>query len=178
MGYGGISAVLIAAVAALTVLPALLAVLGPRVDALAVRRRRREREHGFWYRLASGVMRRPVVFALPVVAVLLVLGTPFLHVKWGGIDQRMEPKSTESRQVADTLQRDFPGNLDTPIIAAVSLDVPVDTAAGRAALQNYSHAVGAVPGATGAQLVAARGNTAQVDVTYRGEALDTQAKDV
>jgi trehalose monomycolate/heme transporter len=178
MGYGGISAVLVAALAALTVLPALLAVLGPRVDALAVRRRRPEREHGFWYRLASGVMRRPVVFALPVVAVLLLLATPFLHVKWGGIDQRMEPKSAESRQVADTLQREFPGNLDTPIVAAVSLDVPVDSPAGQAALENYSHAAGAVPGATGAQLVAARGDTAHVDVTYRGQALDPQAKDV
>jgi trehalose monomycolate/heme transporter len=178
MGYGGISAVLIAALAALTVLPALLTVLGPRVDALAVRRRRPEREHGFWYRLASGVMRRPVVFALPIVAVLLLLATPFLHVKWGGIDQRMEPKSAESRQVADTLQREFPGNLDTPITAAVSLDVPVDSPAGQAALQNYSHAAGTVTGATGADVVAARGDTAQVNITYRGEALDTQAKDV
>jgi RND superfamily putative drug exporter len=178
MGYGGISAVLIAAVAALTVLPALLAVLGPRVDALAVRRQRPERERGFWYRLASGVMRRPVVFALPMVAVLLALGIPFLHVKWGGIDQRMEPKSAESRQVADTLQREFPGNLNTPIVAAVSLNVPVNSAAAQAALQNYSHAAGTVPGATGAQVVAARGDTAQVDVTYRGEALDTPAKDV
>ena len=178
MGYGGISAVLVAALAALTVLPALLAVLGPRVDALAVRRPRPEREHGFWYRLASGVMRRPVVFALPMVAVLLLLGTPFLHVKWGGIDQRMEPKSAESRQVADTLQREFPGNLDTPLIAAVSLDVPVDSAAGQAAIQNYSYAAATIPGATGAQVVAARGETAQVNVTYRGEALDTQAKNV
>jgi trehalose monomycolate/heme transporter len=178
MGYGGISAVLIAALAALTVLPALLAVLGSRVDALAVRRRRPERERGFWYRLASGVMRRPVVFALPIVAVLLLLATPFLHVKWGGIDQRMEPKSAESRQVADTLQREFPGNLDTPITAAVSLDVPVDSPAGEAALQNYSHAAGTVTGATGADVVAARGDAAQVNITYRGEALDTQAKDV
>ncbi|HEY3090149.1 MAG TPA: MMPL family transporter [Jatrophihabitantaceae bacterium] len=178
MGYGGISAVLIAALAALTVLPALLTVLGPRVDALAVRRRRPERERGFWFRLASGVMRRPVVFALPIVAVLLLLATPFLHVKWGGIDQRMEPKSAESRQVADTLQREFPGNLDTPITAAVSLDVPVDSPAGQAALQNYSHAAGTVTGATGADVVAARGDTAQVNITYRGEALDTQAKDV
>ncbi len=177
MGYGGISAVLVAALAALTVLPALLAVLGPRVNALAVRRIRPERDHGFWYRLASAVMRRPVLFALPTVAVLLLLATPFLHVKWGGIDQRMEPKSAQSRQVADTLQREFPGNLDTPIVAAVSLNVPVNSPAGQAALQNYSQAAGTVPGATGAHVVAARGNTAQVDVTYRGESLDTQAKD-
>jgi len=60
----------------------------------------------------------------------------------------------------------------------VSLDVPVDSAAGQAAIQNYSYAAATVPGATGAQVVAARGETAQVNVTYRGEALDTQAKNV
>ncbi|MFD4510841.1 hypothetical protein, partial [Streptomyces sp. NPDC058457] len=67
-------------VAALTVLPALLAVLGPRVEALSVRwllRRpppalpRDEVAHGFWYRLAHSIMRRPVVYATGVLTVLL-----------------------------------------------------------------------------------------------------------
>ncbi|HEY7046093.1 MAG TPA: MMPL family transporter [Jatrophihabitantaceae bacterium] len=187
MGYGGISAVLVAALAALTVLPALLAVLGPRVDALSARRLFRRRrpsmaepaaEHGFWFRWANAVMRRPGVFAVPVVAVLLVLGAPFLHVKWGGIDARMEPKSAESRQVSDVLLRDFPGSRTDAIEAAVSLDVPVDSPAGQTALTEYSHAAGSVPGATGAGVVAAKGRTAQVDVTYRGQALDGTAKDV
>jgi trehalose monomycolate/heme transporter len=192
MGYGGISAVLVAALAALTVLPALLAVLGPRVDALSVRRLFRRRrpsiagmyagapagEHGFWFRWANAVMRRPMLFALPAVALLLVLAAPFLHVKWGGVDARMEPKSAESRQVSDVLLRDFPGNGSNAIQAAVSLDVPVNSPAGQTALAEYSQAVGSVPGATGASVVAAKGETAQVDVTYRGEALDGTAKDV
>jgi RND superfamily putative drug exporter len=185
MGYGGISAVLVAAGAALTVLPALLAVMGHRVDALSWRRRRRPTSaaiyadgQGFWYRWAHAVMRRPVLFAVPVVAVLLALAAPFLHVKWGGIDARMEPKSAESRQVSDVLLRDFPGNGSTAIRAAVSLDVPVDSPAGRAALQEYSQAAGSVPGATGAQVAASKGDSARVDVSYRGEALDGTAKDV
>jgi trehalose monomycolate/heme transporter len=179
MGYGGISAVLVAALAALTVLPALLAVLGPRVDALAVRRRHMVgNERGFWFRWANAVMRRPILFAVPVVALLLALATPFLHVKWGGIDARMEPKSAESRQVSDALVRDFPANGSTAIQAAVSLDGPADSAAGQAALQEYSQAAGSVPGATGARVVAARGDTARVDISYRGEALDSQAKSV
>jgi len=182
MGYGGIAAVLVAAGAALTVLPALLAVMGTRVDSLRVFRRRRRavvaEGHGFWFRFANGVMRRPILFAVPAVAVLLALATPFLHVKWGGVDARMEPKSAESRQVSDTLLRDFPDNGSTAIQAAVSLDVPAGSADGRAALQAYSQAAGSVPGATGATVTATRGDTARVDITYRGEALDSQAKSV
>ena len=71
MGFGGMSAVLIAMIAALTLLPALLAMLGPKVDALSVRpwlrrvfRRpvdlRADTAHGLWYRIAHSVMRRPV----------------------------------------------------------------------------------------------------------------------
>jgi RND superfamily putative drug exporter len=90
----------------------------------------------------------------------------------------MEPKSTESRQVSDVLLRDFPGNGSNAIQSAVSLDVPVNSPAGQAALTEYSQAAGSVPGATGASVVAAKGTTAQVDVTYRGEALDSTAKDV
>ena len=70
MGYGGVATVLVDMLAALTVMPALLAVLGPRVNALRIRRRvrrdgrRRRREAGGgWYRLASSVMRRPVLYA-------------------------------------------------------------------------------------------------------------------
>jgi uncharacterized membrane protein YdfJ with MMPL/SSD domain len=179
MGFGGISAVLVAALAALTVLPALLAVLGPRVDALAVRRRRvGGNERSFWLRWANAVMRRPILFAVPVIALLLALATPFLHVKWGGVDARMEPKSAESRQVSDALVRDFPANGSTAIQAAVSLDGPADSAAGQAALREYSQTAGSVPGATGARVVAARGDTARIDISYRGEALDSQAKSV
>ena len=187
MGYGGIAAVLIAAVAALTVMPALLAVLGPRVDSLSVRpllrrlwprRLRPRRQAAGWYRLATSVMRRPLVFALPIVALLLLLGTPFLHVKWGGIDARVEPKSAESRQVATTLLRDFPGNASDPITAAITLDVPAASADGAAAVQQFAQAAGSVPGARGAQVVATRGTTARVDVSYDGAALDSPAKSV
>ena len=85
MGYGGVATVAVDVIAALTVLPALLAVLGHRVNALArqeERRRRAPRQdetEGGWYRLAHSVMRRPVVFASVIVVVLLALGAPFLQ---------------------------------------------------------------------------------------------------
>src|SRR3712207_2874619 len=82
MGFGGMSAVLVAMLAALTLLPALLAVLGPRIDALSVRslvgRRRRRPAHarerdGTWHRIAHSVMRRPVVYAVVVGGLLVAL---------------------------------------------------------------------------------------------------------
>jgi RND superfamily putative drug exporter len=99
MALGGIAAALIAAAGALSVLPALLMVLGRRVDAWSVRpllgRLRIGRSavdaHGFWYRLAMSVMRRPVIYIVAVVALLGVLAAPFLNVKFGGVDARVLP---------------------------------------------------------------------------------------
>ena len=115
MGYGGVATVAVDMTAALTVLPALLAVLGHRVNALAVRRSVRTQTaksetEGGWYRLAQFVMRRPVAFVVVIVVVLLTLGTPFLHISWGGTDARMLPASSAVRQVEDALATDFPAN--------------------------------------------------------------------
>ena len=127
-GYAGIAVVALAAVGALVVLPALLAVLGRRVDRLRlpIRRRRATRPSGgarptgepqgaapdpsgggFWHRLATGVMRRPLPIAVVVVAFLLLLGTPFLGVRFGLPDDRVLPAGAASRQVADALRTGF-----------------------------------------------------------------------
>jgi RND superfamily putative drug exporter len=118
-GYAGIAVVALAAVGALVVLPALLAVLGRRVDRLRLPIRRRARptgappwsspdpSGGFWHRLATGVMRRPLPVAAVVVAFLLLLGTPFLGVRFGLPDDRVLPAGVASRQVADALRTGF-----------------------------------------------------------------------
>jgi putative drug exporter of the RND superfamily len=110
-GYAGIAVVALAAVGALVVLPALLAVLGRRVDRLRlpIRRRRPATPSGggFWHRLATGVMRRPLPVAAVVVAFLLLLGTPFLGVRFGLPDDRVLPAGAASRQVADALRGGF-----------------------------------------------------------------------
>jgi trehalose monomycolate/heme transporter len=86
---------------ALTVLPALLAVLGPRVDSLRFpflgRRRPADptaEPHGAWYRLARSVMRRPVAYVAVIVPFLLLAGLPFLRVEFGGVDHRSLPEGT------------------------------------------------------------------------------------
>jgi RND superfamily putative drug exporter len=110
-GYAGIAVVALAAVGALVVLPALLAVLGRRVDrfGLPIGRRASAREPGtgFWHRIATWVMRRPVPIALAVVAFLVLLGTPFLGVRFGLPDDRVLPASAEGRQVADAIRDNF-----------------------------------------------------------------------
>jgi RND superfamily putative drug exporter len=110
--YAGIAVVLIAMVSSIVTLPALLAVVGRRIDSLRVlpvRAQRRE-EDGFWYRSASRVMKRPLPIALAVVAVLLLLGAPFLRAEFGTPDDRVLPTNVESRQVNDVLREDFAGN--------------------------------------------------------------------
>jgi len=120
-GYAGIAVVALAALGALVVLPALLALLGRRIDALRLplrlplrRRRSRttaqvegERPGGAWHRIALAVMRRPLPIGLAVVALLLVLGAPFLGVRFGLPDDRVLPTSATSRQVADAIRANF-----------------------------------------------------------------------
>ena len=106
--YAGIAVVAVAAAGALVFLPALLAVLGHNVDKWALwRRTPKPVGQGFWHRLAMLVMRRPVVIGVTIVAILLVLGTPFLHVNFGLPDDRVLPRSASSRQVQDQLRANF-----------------------------------------------------------------------
>src|SRR6476646_10843672 len=106
--YAGIGVVIIAMITSLLTLPALLAVLGHRVNAGRIWRGRPLRpaseESPFWRRTAVTVMRRPLLIGLPVVAALLLIATPFLHIRFATPDDRVLPTSLESRQVGDDLR--------------------------------------------------------------------------
>jgi RND superfamily putative drug exporter len=110
--YAGIAVVLLALAGSILSLPSLLAVLGHRVDAVRIGRRRATRpEHeGAWHRIATLVMRRPIPIAATVVVFLLVLGAPFLRVSFGIPDDRVLPESAGSRQASEILRTDFSGN--------------------------------------------------------------------
>jgi uncharacterized membrane protein YdfJ with MMPL/SSD domain len=171
MGYGGVATVLVDMLAALTVLPALLAVLGPKVNALRIRRSvhrpATSEASGGWYRLAHSVMRRPVAYVAVIVVLLLTLGAPFLHITWGGTDARALSASSAPRQVTEALTRDFPGNVTAPIESVVTFGGPVAGSAGRGAqLASYVAALGRIPGVRGAQVTGVRGNIARVDLRY------------
>jgi uncharacterized membrane protein YdfJ with MMPL/SSD domain len=126
MGLGGASVALLAAAVALTVLPAVLTLLGNRVDSLAPRflHRRAERdarpaEAGFWYRLSHFVMRRPLPVAAVSAIALIVVGLPFLGIKFTYVDASVLPTSASARQVDDVMRSEFPPFHDTPILAEV-----------------------------------------------------------
>ena len=110
MAYGGIAAVLVAMAAALTLLPATLAVLGRRIEAGAMpwRRRARRPSQG-WARFAHAVMARPVVSLALVTAFLLLLASPLLTASWGGVDYRVLPSDAPSRVATEKLEDDFGG---------------------------------------------------------------------
>jgi trehalose monomycolate/heme transporter len=181
MGYGGVATVLVDMLAALTVMPALLAVLGPKVNALRIRRAVQRppvpEGQGSWYRLASSVMRRPLVYAVPIVVVLLALGSPFLRVTWGGTDATVLPAGAASRVVTEALNRDFPGNPTAPIESVVQFPGPVAGSPARgAALAAYSRRLSHVPGVISAQVTGVRGDVARVDMRYGPGAYSPQAR--
>jgi RND superfamily putative drug exporter len=109
VGLAATATVLLSAFSAIVVLPALLALLGKRVDSLSLIRRKvpLSADSLFWRRFAEVVTRRPLLYAVPVVAVLLGLGIPFLHAQYATPDERALPTDSNARLVAESLQDDF-----------------------------------------------------------------------
>src|SRR5579875_425886 len=188
MGYGGVAVVLLDVLAALTILPAILAVLGRRVDALHVpwfgphhrARRLAARQSasatpgpssgGFWYRLARSVMRRPLVYAIPIVVLLAVMALPFRNVTFGGYTAKVLPANAPGRVTSDALARDFPGNETTP------MDVVVENFPDQQSLLAYAERLAQVPGTTGARVAAVRGHNALIEVDYHGDPISSAAR--
>ena len=152
--YAGIAVVALATVAALVLLPAMLTLLGKRVDAwdlrVLVRRMLRRPlpqvrpvEQGFWYRFASTVMRRAVPIGLLVTAVLVALGLPFLHASFGYPDDRVLPHSASAHQVGDDLRNDFAVNAASTILV-----VAPNTTGAPGAIGGYAQRLSSVPGVT------------------------------
>ena len=114
--YAGAGVVTVAALGALVFLPALLAVLGPRVDKWVLfRRKAKPVGEGFWHRLATVVMRRPIPIATAIILLLLLLGSPFLRVNFGLPDDRVLPKSASSRQITDQVRTNFSSEEIAPL---------------------------------------------------------------
>jgi uncharacterized membrane protein YdfJ with MMPL/SSD domain len=165
LAIGGMAAVLIAMLAALTVLPAVLTLLGHRVDALRIPLPRSKREPGAgWARLARSVMRRPVFYLVGVLAVLVLFALPFTRVQFGGFDERVLPADTPARVVSEALRTDFPGGGVTP----VNVYAPDGDAAALAPR------IGGLPGVTGTEVTA----PTLVTVTTAAEPTTAEARQV
>jgi len=150
--YAGVATVAFAAAAAVIVTPAALVLLGDRLDSLNIRRlarrllRRPEPvptpvEQLFWYRWTKSVLRHAVPIGLAGVALLLLLGAPFLGVRWGFPDDRVLPRSAAAHQVGDQLRRDFVDNSET----AVTIVIPDANQLAPGDIERYAADLSRVP---------------------------------
>jgi uncharacterized membrane protein YdfJ with MMPL/SSD domain len=171
MTYAGIASVMLAAVLSTTVLPAVLSILGPNVDALGVRtllrvpafrdtkfmnrylnwlanllqktKTREEVEKGFWGRLVNVVMKRPILFALPIIIIMILLITPLSNLALGGFSEKYLPPSNPVRQAQEDFDRTFPGFRTEQMTLVIQNATPAQIA-------EISQEASAIPGFTGA----------------------------
>ena len=135
--YAGIASVMLSAILSITVLPALLSILGPNVDALGVRtlyripflrnteftrriidwfadrtqktQTREEVEKGFWGKLVNVVMKRPVLFAAPIIIIMILLIIPLGKLSLGGFSEKYLPPTNSVRMAQEDFDKTFPG---------------------------------------------------------------------
>ncbi|MEV5752660.1 MMPL family transporter [Actinoallomurus sp. NPDC052308] len=191
VGLGGMAVVAVAIVGALILLPALLALLGHRVEFGRMPWRRRRirkdrREGGPWYRLATGVMRHPILYFVAVMAVLGVLTTPFLHVRFGTTDVRVLPTSSPNRQLYEAFQREFPTGSKDPIDVVLSGDlipknfVPSKKRPVPSFITDYEGRLRRLPGVTSVEITGYADKYAAVRISVRHQygAMTDQARDL
>jgi RND superfamily putative drug exporter len=163
VGIAGAIVVGLAVSGALTLLPALLAVLGPRIDSLPMTGlwRRLRRQHdlppfavdsspdapgtAFWSRLGNWVMDHAGLVFVPTLGLLIVLGLPFLHVRFNAPDATILPSDVPSRQAYDTLVTKFQEGEFAPLLLAVQTVGPVTDPANVGLLYDYSRRIAADP---------------------------------
>ncbi len=140
--YAGVAVVVVGTLAAVIVLPSVLALLGERVNAAPIRRRAltRDVESPFWRRVGQAVMRRPVAAGVPVLILLLAVGTPFLSVHFGPPDDRVVPASTPARQVDTAVRAGFASGAND------TLDVVTSSALSPPAAARYGASIARLPG--------------------------------
>ncbi|MDQ3589839.1 MAG: MMPL family transporter [Actinomycetota bacterium] len=185
MGVGGMLVSLIAAVVALVVLPAILSLLGERVNALSFGRWRRAAETEArsaestpFYRISHAVMRRPVVVAVATSVLLVTLGLPFLGIKLTSVDASVLPKEASARQVDEALEEEFPPGQESPIYLAVKApdDDPRETGQ---RLGDYAADLEDLPNVEAVSQPRPVGEDAwQIDVTPAAGAFSEKSKDL
>jgi RND superfamily putative drug exporter len=144
VGIAGAIVVGFAVLAALTLLPALLTIAAPHLDRFRVRPVRVSTgEDGPWARLAHRVMDRPISVLVPTLGVLLLLGIPFLHVRFNAPDSTILPASVPSRQAFDRLTGAFGPGPFAPIVLAIRTDGPATSPDNVARLYAYSRELAA-----------------------------------
>ena len=178
MGIGGTLVALAAALISLTVLPAVLALLGERVNSLSPKFLQRRADfdsraatEGFWYRLSRTVMRIPGRIALGSAAFLVALGIPFFSIEFTSVDAQVLPEDASARQVDSTLRAEFPPYRDTPVQLAVTGD--------RASAEAVAEQAAELPGAAAvSRPQQVSGDLWSVDVVSSTAPLEASSQDL
>jgi uncharacterized membrane protein YdfJ with MMPL/SSD domain len=180
MGAGGLLVALTAAFVSLTLLPALLAALGPRVNALGLKRwqaaMQRDAAHvqdGPWYRLSRAVMRRPAPIATAAALALIVLGLPFLRIEFTGVDASVLPQERSARVVDDAIRAEFPPGPTSPMTVVAGAGER-----GRPAAEDYARRVERLDGVASVSRPEQAGGFWLINVTPEGAALSDSAKEL
>ncbi|MFC1926438.1 MMPL family transporter [Chloroflexota bacterium] len=148
LGIGGAIVVFVSVMAALTLLPAILAVLGPRVNALSILPRLLRPRFNFWHGLAMWVMRHPVIVLAIVVPFLLALGSPFLGIKLGGAGVTSLPESAPARQGYEIMKEKFGEGETSPIMIAVNTQSNVLEAGVIGSIYDFTREIASQDGVT------------------------------
>lgn len=119
VAVGGMLAVFCAVLAAIILLPAILGILGEKINCLSIHLLSKKHSLKFWHQLADKVAQRPVIFMLPILGLLLLFGYPLLSVKVGVSDYKIFPEQSKNRSFFDTYENKFNINELTPIVLAV-----------------------------------------------------------
>ncbi len=169
LAYGGVASVAIAALVSLTLLPALLGVLGKRVDKLAMPWRKKEPSERGWRSLSGKVMKRPLLFAVPLVAVLVALGAPFLNVQFGQVTEKVLPEGNAVRVATENINQNFSA------LSASGFKIVVK-GGDQAAVQEYLGKVGNVAGVGDVQPTGSGNGVTSASAGLDGDALSEQSK--
>ncbi|WP_434451993.1 MMPL family transporter [Lentzea sp. E54] len=169
LAYGGVASVAIAALVSLTLLPALLGVLGHRVDKLAMPWRRKEPSERGWRRLSGAVMKRPVLIAVPIIGVLIALGSPFLGVQFGQVTEKVLPEGNAVRVATENINENFSTLSNTGFKIVVS-------GGDQAAVQEYLGKVADVPGVGEVQPLGADNGVTAASAGLDHDALSEESK--
>jgi|HubBroStandDraft_4_1064222.scaffolds.fasta_scaffold15408_2 RND superfamily putative drug exporter len=161
MGLMAGIAVVVAVLAALTLLPAALAIAGPHINSLRVRPPHRDlrpetaTKQGLWARWANEIARHPLIAGLGALAILIPLMIPLLSLNLGQQDVGALPTSTTARRAYDLLTDEFGPGVNGPLIVAVSLGSPAQAPSSGSSQGKSSSAGGAGGGSSGSTTASA-----------------------
>lgn len=164
VGLGAIATILVVMLTSLTLLPTILALLGKHINALSwrslfPRRQQQERAagkpHNLWYHLSETVMHRPVPVALAVLALLLTLGWPFLHITFATPDEKVLPVGQVTRVVSEQLHQDFAQLGNAQVTIVVKTPGSPLAASNLVNLNSYVKSIEAIPGVEQVESLAA-----------------------